>query len=201
MDEEEFLTAEQLQALTDVKYVFAYYVYFEKDTGNILALANEKLNYENFIEVDFEEIERFFNNTDNFINFKVAFDSDGSVKFVNKSQGDLIFKTNIIESIRLSDRETILTVEWSKDGWKFIMNEKFLQHPRAKSLNAKLHFYVTNDSNINLLIRQLEVQLRNLISNGYLLIPFINDKEKDIENISMFTLPFFESYGMRIKYD
>jgi len=81
------------------------------------------------------------------------------------------------------------------------MNELFLQHPRAKSLNAKLHFFITNDSNINLLIRQLEVQLRNLIGNGHVLVPFINDKEKDIENISMFTLPFFESYGMRIKND
>jgi hypothetical protein len=201
MDEEEFLTAEQLQALLDVKYVFAYFVYFEKDTGNILALSNEKLDYENFVEVEFEEIEKFFNNTENFINFKVAFDNDGSVKFVNKNQGDLIFKTNIIESIRLSDKENILTVEWSKEGWKFIMNEIFLQHPRAKSLNARLHFYITNDSNINLLIRQLEVQLRNLIGNGYILIPFINEKEKDIENISMFTLPFFESYGMRINYD
>jgi hypothetical protein len=201
MDEEEFLTTEQLQALLDVKYVFAYFVYFEKDTGNILALSNEKLDYENFVEVEFEEIEKFFNNTENFINFKVAFDNDGSVKFVNKNQGDLIFKTNIIESIRLSDKETILTVEWSKHGWKFTMNEIFLQHPRAKSLNAKLHFYITNDSNINLLIRQLEIQLRNLIGNGYILIPFINEKEKDIENISMFTLPFFESYGMRINYD
>lgn len=201
MDEEEFLTAEQLQALIDVKYVFVYFVYFDKDTGNILALANEKLDYENFVEVDFEEIERFFNNTENFINFKVAFDSDGSVKFVNKHQGDLIFKTNIVETIRLSNNENILTVEWSTDGWKFIMNDTFLQHPRAKSLNAKLHFYVTNDSNINLLIRQIEIQLRNLISNGHILVPFINDKEKDIENISMFTLPFFESYGMRIKHD
>ena len=201
MDEEEFLTAEQLQALLDVKYVFSYFVYFEKDTGNILALSNEQLDYENFVEVDFEEIEKFFNSTENFINFKVAFDNDGSIKFVNKNQGDLIFKTNIIESIRLSDKETILTVEWSKHGWKFTMNEIFLQHPRAKSLNAKLHFYITNDSNINLLIRQLEIQLRNLIGNGYILIPFINEKEKDIENISMFTLPFFESYGMRIKND
>lgn len=201
MDEDEFLTAEQLQALLDVKYVFSYFVYFEKDTGSILALSNEKLDYENFVEVEFEEIEKFFNNTENFINFKVAFDNDGSVKFVNKNQGDLIFKTNIIESIRLSDKETILTVEWSKEGWKFIMNELFLQHPRAKSLNAKLQFYVTNDSNINLLIRQIEVQLRNLIGNGYILMPFINEKEKDIENISMFTLPFFESYGMRIKHD
>ena len=201
MDEDEFLTAEQLQALLDVKYVFSYFVYFEKDTGNILALSNEKLDYENFVEVEFEEIEKFFNNTENFINFKVAFDNDGSIKFVNKNQGDLIFKTNIIESIRLSNKETILTVEWSKEGWKFIMNELFLQHPRAKSLNAKLHFYVTNDSNINLLVRQIEVQLRNLIGNGYILLPFINEKEKDIENISMFTLPFFESYGMRIKHD
>lgn len=201
MDEEEFLTAEQLQALLDVKYVFTYFVYFEKDTGNILALSNEKLDYENFVEVEFAEIEKFFNSTENFINFKIAFDNDGSIKFVNKNQGDLIFKTNIIENIRLSDRETILTVEWSKDGWKFIMNELFLQHPRAKSLNAKLHFFITNDSNINLLIRQLEVQLRNLIGNGHVLVPFINEKEKDIENISMFTLPFFESYGMRIKND
>jgi hypothetical protein len=201
MDEEEFLTAEQLQALLDVKYVFSYFVYFEKDTGNILALSNEQLDYENFVEVDFEEIEKFFNSTENFINFKVVFDSDGSVKFVNKNQGDLIFKTNIIENIRLSDKDTILTVEWSKEGWKFTMNEIFLQNPRAKSLNAKLHFYVTNDSNINLLVRQIEVQLRNLIGNGYMLIPFINEKEKDIENISMFTLPFFESYGMRINYD
>lgn len=201
MDNEEYLTAEQLQALLDVKYVFTYFVYFEKDTGNILALSNEKLEYENFVEVDFEEIEKFFNNTENFINFKVTFDNDGSVKFVNKNQGDTIFKTNIIESIRLSDSENILTVEWSKEGWKFIINDMFLQHPRAKSLNAKLHFYITTDSNINLLIRQVEVQLRNLISNGHLLIPFINEKEKDIENISMFTLPFFESYGMRIKHD
>jgi hypothetical protein len=201
MDEEEYLTPEQIQELLNIKYVFEYFVYFDKDTGNILALANEPLNYENFIQVDFEEIEQFFNNKENFINYKIAFDQDGSVKFVNKNQGDLIFKSNIVETIRLSDADDILTVEWSKDGWTFIMNEKFLQHPRAKSLNSKLYFYVTTENNINFLIQQIEIQLRNLIGNGQLTIPFKTEKEKDIENISMFTLPFFESYGMRIKHD
>ena len=201
MDEEEYLTPEQIQELLNVKYVFEYYVYFDKDTGNILALANEPLDYENFIQVDFEEIEQFFNNKENFINYKIAFDQDGSVKFVNKNQGDLIFKSNIVETIRLSDTENILTVEWSKDGWTFIMNKKFLQHPRAKSLNSKLYFYVTTENNINFLIQQIEIQLRNLIGNKQLTIPFKAEREKDIENISMFTLPFFESYGMRIKYD
>jgi hypothetical protein len=201
MDEDEFLTPEQIEEILNTKYVFEYFVYFDKDNGSILALSNERLNYENFIQVEFEEIERFFNNKENFLNFKVTFDRDGSIKFVNKNQGDLIFKSNIVETIRLTDADSILTVEWSKEGWKFIMSEKFLQHPRAKSLNAKLHFYVTTDNNINFLVRQLEIQLRNLIGNGQLTIPFEKEKEKDIENISMFTLPFFESYGMRIKHD
>jgi hypothetical protein len=145
--------------------------------------------------------DRFFNNKENFLNFKITFDQDGSVKFVHKNQGDLIFKSNIVETIRLTDAESILIVEWSPNGWKFIMNDKFLQHPRAKSLNAKLQFYITTDSNINFLIRQIEIQLRSLIGKGHLIIPFEKEKEKDIENISMFTLPFFETYGMRIKHD
>ena len=57
------------------------------------------------------------------------------------------------------------------------------------------------DSVDDLLIRQIEIQLRNLIGNGFVILPFLTEKEKDIENISMFTLPFFETYGMRINYD
>lgn len=201
MDEDEFLTPEQIEEILNTKYVSDYYVYFDKDSGSIIALSNESLPYENFIQVKFEEIEQFFNNTNNFINYKIAFDQNGSVSFVNKNQGDLIFKGNIVETIRLTDQDSILTVQWSPEGWTFIMNEKFLQHPRAKSLNAKLHFYITTENNINFLIRQIEVQLRNLIGNGQILLPFQTEKEKDIENISMFTLPFFETYGMRIKHD
>jgi hypothetical protein len=201
MDEDEFLTPEQIEEILNTKYVFDYYVYFDKDTGNIIAISNEELFYENFVQVDFKEIERFFNNKDNFINFKITFDQDGAVKFVNKNQSELNFKSNIVETIRLNENDNILTVEWSKQGWTFIMNAKFLQHSRAKSLGAKLFFYITTDNNINFLIRQIEIQLRTLINNGYVFVPFTSEKENNIENISMFTLPFFESYGMKIKHD
>ena len=201
MDEDEFLTPEQIEEILNTKYVFDYCVYFDKDTGSILAISNEPLPYENFIQIEFKEIERFFNNKDNFINFKISFDQDGSVKFVNKNYSELNFKSNIVETIRLNENDNILTVEWSKQGWKFIMNEQFLQHPRAKSLNARLFFYITTDNNINFLIRHIEIQLKNLISNGYVDVPFTSEKEKTIENILMFTLPFFESYGMRINHD
>jgi hypothetical protein len=71
MDEDEFLTPEQIEEILNTKYVFEYFVYFDKDTGSILALSNEKLAYENFVQVNFEEIERFFNNKENFLNFKI----------------------------------------------------------------------------------------------------------------------------------
>jgi hypothetical protein len=200
MDEDEFLTPEQLDEILNTKYVFDYFVYFDKDNGNIIAISNEHYPHDNFIQVDFSDIERFFNK-DNFINFKVTFDQDGALKFVNKNQNELNFKSNIVETIRLNENDNILTVEWSKTAWKFIINERFLSHPRAKSLNAKIYFYVTREDNINILIRTIEIQLRNLLVNGTLVLPFNTEDEKNIENISMFTLPFFESYGMRINHD
>jgi hypothetical protein len=200
MDEDEYLTPEQLQEILDTKYVFDYFVYFDKDNGDIIAISNEQYPYENFIQVEFADIERFFNK-DNFINFRVTFDEDGALKFVNKNQSELNFKSNIVETIRLNEHDNVLTVEWSNTGWKFIINDRFLTHPRAKSLNAKLYFYVTREDNINILIRTIEIQLRNLLSNKTLVLPFETENEKAIDNISMFTLPFFETYGMRIKHD
>lgn len=198
MDEEEFLTQEQIDEILNTKYVFDYYVYFDKNDGSILAISNEIYNhYEASIQVEFEEVERFFNNTDQHFNFKVVFDADGKPSFVNRHIKSVI-KTNIIETIRITDKDCILTVVWTKDGWEFVMAESFLNHPRAKSLNSKLTFYVTLEDNINRLVREIEIQLRNLVSNGKVSIPFVSEREKKVDEISIFTLPFFESYGMKI---
>lgn len=198
---DEYLSEEELRAIIDRKYVFQYYVYFDKNDGSILALSNERLyQYDTFMEVDFADIERFFNGTDQHFNYKIVIDADGDISFVHKSQGSIVFKNNIIEHIRLSDRVDALTVEWTPTGWNFILSESFLTHPRAKSLNSRLPFYVATESNINILVRSIEIQLRNLVTNGTVHIPFITDKEKTLE-VSMFTLPFFETYGMRIKHD
>lgn len=197
--EEEYLSEEELRAIVDRKYVFQYYVYFDKNDGSILGLSNERMHqFDTFAEVEFKDVERFFNGVDNHANYKVVIDADGEISFVHKSQGSLIFKSNIIEHIRLSDRSDVLTVEWTPSGWNFILNERFLTHPRAKSLNSKLPFYVAVESNINMLIRKIEIQLRSLVTNGTVRVPFESDKEKVLGSVSMFTMPFFESYGMKI---
>jgi len=197
-DEEEYLSQEEIDRILNTKYVFDYYVYFDKDDGTIHALSNELLpQYDTSVQVEFEEIERFFNNTDQHFNFKIIFDADGKPSFVNKYITSAI-RTNIIETIRITDDDCILTVIWTPQGWEFVMAERFLQHPRAKSLNSRLTFYVTLEENINRLVRPIELQLRNIVSNGTVKVPFTTEQELQIDNISMFTLPFFESYGMKI---
>lgn len=198
MDEDEFLTQEQIDELMNIKYVFDYYVYFDKKDGAILAVSNEVYNhYESSVKVEFEEVERFFNNTDQHFNFKVIFDADGKPSFVNKFIASEV-KTNIVETIRFTDEACVLTVVWTPNGWEFVMDEVFLHHPRAKSINYKLVFYVTHEDNINKLIRVIEIQLKNIVTNGTVKIPFISNQELKVDEISMFTLPFFESYGMKI---
>ena len=198
MDDEEFLTQEQIDEILNTKYVFDYYVYFNKSDGVIQAISNEiHHHYDASIKVEFEEVERFFNNTDQHFNFKVVFDADGKYSFVNKFITST-FKTNVVETIRVTDKESVLTVVWTKDGWEFVLAESFLKNPRAKLLNSKLRFFITKEDNMNLLVREIEIQLRNLISNGKVAVPFETKQELSTDEISIITLPFFESYGMKI---
>jgi hypothetical protein len=90
---------------------------------------------------------------------------------------------------------------WTPQGWEFIVSDVFLKNSRVTSVNSKLTFYVTTEENINYLVRQIDLQLRNLISNKTVKIPFTTDYELKANDISMVTIPFFESYGMRIKHD
>ena len=201
MDEEEFLTQEEIDKILNTKYVFDYYVYFDKSDGTIVALSNEICpRFEDFIQVEFSEIERFFNNTDQHFNFKVIFDAEGKPSFVNRHITSNI-KTTIIETIRVTDNECALTVVWTPQGWEFVVSDMFLKNSRATGVNSKLTFYVTTEENINYLVREIDLQLRNLVSNKTVKIPFTTDYELNANDISMVTIPFFESYGMRIKHD
>lgn len=198
MDEEEFLTPEQIYEIMNTKYVFDYYVYFDKSDGTILALSNEVCpHYENFLQVEFEQIERFFNNTDQHFNFKVIFDAEGKPSFVNRHITSNV-KTTIIETIRVTDNDCVLTVIWTPSGWEFVVSDVFLENPRAKNVNSKLIFYVNTEENINHLVRQIDLQLRNLVANRVVKVPFTTARELNANDISMVTIPFFESYGMKI---
>jgi len=196
--DEEYLSDDELFSLWNQKFIDPYRVYFDKENGNIYSITNELSDngYDN-IEVEFKDVEHFLTGKSNIAFFRIEIDDEGAIKFVNKKESPVVFKSNIIEYIRAVDNNTaILQVEWHPTKWLFKVDQKFLKNPRSKNVNSKINFFITREDNINVLYRIIEIKIKDLIQA--IEIPFITEEEKDIENIAMFTLPFFESYGMTI---
>jgi hypothetical protein len=97
--------------------------------------------------------------------------------------------------------DPVLQVDWTPNGWVFKLDKKFADSPKGKSINSKLNFFVTKEDNINYLIRSIEIKLKNLLSDDAVIVEFVDPDENNIYKIAMFTLPFFESYGMRINHE
>ena len=197
--EDEYLTDKQIFDIWNHKHIDEYRVYFTKDTGDIYAISNEILPVDcASVEVEFLAIERFVTGKDHITFFRIEIDDEGAVKFIHKKESPVLFKSNIIEYIRVvENNNATLKVEWTKSAWIFSVADKFLDNARSKSLNSKINFFVTLENNINYLIRQLDVQIGDLVK-GPVTIPFVTAEESNIKKISMFTLPFFETYGMTI---
>ena len=188
--EDEYLSDDDLLRLTSLKIIDSYRIYYTEETGEIYSITNEKLSIDcQHVEVEFETVERFLTGKDNFIFYRLEIDEEGAVKFVSKRESPVLFKSNIIEYIRVNEnKDSILQVEWTKNSWVFSLDKKFADTPRGKSINSKLNFFVTKENNINYLIRSVEIKLKNLLSQESIKIDFIDDLETDIKNIAMFFL-------------
>jgi hypothetical protein len=200
--ETEYMTDEEFLKFWNHKFIDQYRIYYDKDNGDIISITNEMsdIPYET-VEVEFALVERFLTGKDNFIFFRVEFDEEDAVKFVNKKESPVVFKSNIVEYIRaVKHNDAILQVIWSSKNWAFKIDKEFLKNPRSKSLNSKINFFVTKENNINFLIRSMEIKIKDLVDNEYVYIEFTTKEEENIKDIAMFTLPFFESYGMTINH-
>jgi hypothetical protein len=198
----EYEIDETLPSLWTQRIIDQYRIYFDKETGALQSITNELSdNGYATIEVEFKDVERFLSGRDNLVFYRVEIDDEGAVKFVNKKESPVVFKSNIIEYIRVVDNNTAtLQVTWTPTAWHFNINETFLANPRSKSLNSKINFFITKENNINILIRNIQIQIKDLVNKKPCIVTFETEEEVNIDNIAMFTLPFFESYGMTVNY-
>ena len=198
--EDEFLTDEELVNLTNLKIIDSYRIYYKSDTGDIYSITNEVLPLDcESVEVEFELIEKFLTGKENFIFFRLEFDDEDAIKFVNKKEAPVLYKSNIIEYIRITqDKDPVLQVTWTQSGWEFKLDKKFADSPRGKNINSKLNFFVVRERDINYLVRSIEITLKKLLAQDTIFVEFEEEAERNNNDIAMFTLPFFRSYGMKI---
>lgn len=185
-----------------------YYVYYDKKTGKLLSVGNEKEpQYEYGIEVEFEEVESLIDGSARFKDFLVGYKrlADGSSKLAvvpNTEQG-YTFKNNVFEWIGEANKSTECIVTWNGKNktWDFSLSDKAKKTYSDSLLVPKLVFFVTLENDFDFLIRTIFLQAVDLISSEKVSVPFESKIENKIDKISISSKLVFKTYGLRVIHD
>lgn len=178
-----------------------YYIYYEKKTGQILSVSNEKrIDYDYGIELPFEDVEKFltgeWNFADYIIGYKRLADNTTTLGVMLKSSDGYSFKNNVFEWIT-EDKNADCIVEWSPDKWTFDLKNEFRKICNELVLPTRLVFFVTLNDDFDFLIRTIFIDTAGLV-NGPVVIPFDSNFEKDLNKISISSRLVFKSYGLKV---
>jgi hypothetical protein len=181
-----------------------YYAYYDKKTGEVLSVTNERVeSYESGIEVTFEEYDNFARGVVKLHEYQVGFvrqaDNTTVLKLSPKIEDGYCFKNNMFEWISEPPTDTTeLVVTWSNDSWKFALSDACKARIADNLIASTLVFFVTVESDFDFLIRTILVDTTELLSSNQVVVPFESSAELKIDKISISSKLVFESYGLII---
>ena len=178
-----------------------YYVYYKKNTGEIISVSNEiNSSHEYGIEVDSCVATPFLSGECKFTDFVVGFDN-GTLSVISVEEDIFRRRTNLFEQISIisPELESDLDIHWDESGkqWVFVISDNCRQQLKVSSIIVKnLVFFVTMASDLNFLIRTIVLSPADLISDK-VIVPFESIIETKIDKLSLSTKIVFASYGLK----
>lgn len=200
-----FSTEELAQAFS-LSNLSNYYVYYDKKTGNILSVTNErndKLEY--FVEVEKTLADPFLNGEQNFTDYCVVYDDNIGLTIIPKEDEYFIRRTNIFEIIKpTSDLTKVeFVVEWDMPrwGWNFYLTAKAKDRLKDEGLSQRVAIFITDASDLNILIRTIYLDTSVLLYKERIYQSFVSEKEYDLTKLNITTKLVFETYGLTTTYE
>ncbi len=184
---------------------FSHYVYFDKKSGQILAVTNEEdPSYENVLNLPFDEVEDFLSGKLKFKDYLVGYKKNNQgatqLAIVPASDQGFAFKNNVFEWIKETNEQVECLVTWNKSStrWEFKLSQNILNYYDVVAA-PKLVFFVTLEEDFDFLVRTIFINMQDLIlnPNGFY-VPFKNKIEHRLDKISISSKLVFKSYGLRI---
>ena len=177
-----------------------YRVYFDKDNGDILSITNEpSLQYDCFVEFEFEVVKDLLNGTSRFKDFQITFIDQNTPKIVSKYEDDIttVFLTR---APLVTNWDSMFTVEnyptFKKWGFHIRADQKEIL--KKYNLNTTLEIYVIDKRNMNFIYRTIKVSINELIKKDREIVYYHSNKEGDIDNIVIYVKQFFSTVGYYI---
>lgn len=182
-----------------------YYVYYDKRTGEIFSISNERNStYEYELVTSYNEIEKFLTDEWKFRDYLVAYkrlsDDTTELSIIPKADDQYAFRNSIYEWIDTTTKNPEVIVEWNNldNKWNFFLGKTVKDSYNAGLLASKLTFFVTLETDFDFLINTIKIDVQDLMSRGKVSIPFSSVFEKDINKISIGTRLIFKNYGLKI---
>ena len=183
-----------------------YYIYYDKKTGEILAVSNEKsLKYENGIEVSFEDAEPFLMGKHQFKDFQVGYHKDSDKPTVLSTTNEFsgyVFNNKVFEWITESNKNAECIVERNlrDQVWNFSLSRDF-KNTYNSILSSRLVFFVTLENDSDFLIRTIFIATDELLISDCVTVPFETDIETKLEKITISSKLVFKNYGLKVIYE
>jgi hypothetical protein len=182
-----------------------YYVYYDKDTKQLLSVTNEKTNiYSDYLEVDFDVYDRLVSGKEKFSDYLlgiVKWGDESALKLISVSAESYNFKNTLLDIITVSSSTTPeLLIEWHgpKNEWNFFLSNSAKQRLAARNIKTKFLFFVILESDYDFLIRTIELDPEQLFTQICVGVGFESKLEKQLDKISIATGVMFESTNLRI---
>lgn len=178
-----------------------YFVYFDQDSGDILAVTNE-LNPQrkNFLEFDLSDVSDFLNGFKSINKFKISFVNQEKPSIVSKYADDVISPNSLIHVPVVDNWKNIFTIEnhlYHKQ-WVFQVRDDHKSLLQPFNLDYTINFYVVGSKSDNVLIRHVPLKMKNLILNEKYIVEHQTPFESKPDKIKIFVRKFFTSNGLII---
>lgn len=181
-----------------------YYVYYDKSTGEIFSVSNEKNpNYKNRLDVIFDDVKYLLSGDWKFIDYLVGYKKlvdDTVLSIIPKVDNDYAFRGGVFEWLQLSNKETEVIVEWNGNMrcWAFYLSDAAKRSYDDGLLSPRLTFFITLEADLDFLIREIGITVQDLLNQPRIEIPFISKLETNINKISIGTRLIFKSYSLKV---
>lgn len=180
-----------------------YYVYYDNRTKRIFSASNELDDTSEFVlEIPEDLYIKLVDGEAKFDDYAIDYvgpPENAILDIVLKKDRGVSFKNNMFVSIfDYPVDDTDLVVIWDNPNkqWKFKASQTCKEYIKKIDTGLNLLFFVTVESDFDLLVRIISLELSDIASHNEICIPFEHKIESDITRISISTKAYFKSYGL-----
>ena len=164
-----------------------YSVFFYNSVDTALYVDNQK-----YLEISLNSTNKIVNNSD----IKLELTDPSDLK-----NGRLVLSGKTLYQIEKNkDYDVIISQDTINKTWSAIINPYTKKFLKTSGYNPKerLYFSVTSKHDPNILYRSLEFTIDDLLNDHASIIPFIYDTENDSDDVSIYTVKYFENYAHEV---